>query len=223
MAASRPRLSRAEQQEETRSRLLEAAADLFMARGVNGASIEQIAEHAGYSRGAFYSNFTGKRDLVAAILMERTRREAEVVGAIVLDPDATFSERMDALRAWHRERAANAGAWLLLRTELWLHAVRTEDQALLDRIAEREYFARRALAAGVATAFPSPDEPPPADPAFLGLIMHALEDGMLIQGQVAPDGTSDTMVVDAVELLIRAWKALSHNPGVTRVDSATTV
>ncbi|MGC4106221.1 MAG: TetR/AcrR family transcriptional regulator [Thermomicrobiales bacterium] len=205
----RTRLSRAEQQEQTRQRLLAAAADLFTTRGVNGASVEQIAEHAGYSRGAFYSNFADKQELVAAILMERTRREAEEVGAIVLNPEATFAERMDTLRVWHRERATNVSAWLMLRTELWLHAVRTEDQHLLQQIGDREYFARQALAEGVATAFRSPGETPPADPSFLGLIMHALEDGMLIQGQIAPDGTSDTMVVDAVDLLIRAWKALA--------------
>ena len=208
--APRTRLSRAEQQEQTRARLLAAAADLFTARGVNGASVEQIAEHAGYSRGAFYSNFADKQALVAALLMERTRREAEEVEGIVLDPAASFAQRMDALRAWHRERAANAGSWLLLRTELWLHAVRTQDADLLRRIEERELFARRALADGVATAFRGPDEAPPADPAFLGLIMHALEDGLLIQGQIAPEGTGDTSIVDAVDLLIRAWRALAR-------------
>lgn len=209
-SSPRPRLSRAEQQEQTRTRLLAAAADLFAERGVNGASVEQIAEHAGYSRGAFYSNFPDKQALVAALLMERTRHEAEEVEGIVLDPAATFDQRMDDLRAWHRERAANAGSWLLLRTELWLHAVRTQDADLLRRIAERELFARRALAEGVATAFRSPEEHPPVDPAFLGLIMHALEDGMLIQGLIAPEGTGDTMIVDAVDLLIRAWKTLAR-------------
>lgn len=206
----RARLSRAEQQEQTKARLLASAAILFAERGVNGASVEQIAEHAGYSRGAFYSNFPDKQALVAALLMERTRHEADEVGAIVLDPDATFRERMESLRAWHRERAANAGQWLILRTELWLHALRTDDRELLRRISEREYYARRMLAEGVATAFPARGPLPPADPVFLGLIMHALEDGMLIQGLIAPDGTSDTVVVDAVDLLIRAWQALAR-------------
>lgn len=215
----RTRLSRAEQQEQTRARLLAAAADLFTRRGVNGASVEQIAEHAGYSRGAFYSNFADKQALVAALLMERTRREAEEVNAIALNPAATFAERMDALRAWHRERARHARAWLLLRTELWLHAVRTGDGELLQRIEERELFARRALAEGIATAFRGPDGAPPADPAFLGLIIHALEDGLLIQGQIAPEGTGDTTIVDAVDLLIRAWKALARGEGTAPAPS----
>lgn len=212
--ATRPRtrLTRAEQQEQTKARLLASAAELFAERGVNGASVEQIAEHAGYSRGAFYSNFADKQALVAALLMERTRHEAEEVGAIVLNPDASFAERMEALRAWHRARAVHAREWLILRTELWLHAVRTADRGLLDRIEERERFARQMLAEGIATAFTTPGtEPtPPDDPAFLGLIMHALEDGLLIQRLIAPEGTSDTVVVDAVDLLIRSWKALGR-------------
>ncbi|MGC4193088.1 MAG: TetR/AcrR family transcriptional regulator [Thermomicrobiales bacterium] len=209
-APSRTRLTRAEQQEQTRRRILASAADLFAERGVNGASVEQIAEHAGYSRGAFYSNFADKQALVAALLMERTRHEAAEVGAIVLNADATFAERMDTLRTWHRDRAENASRWLVLRTELWLHAIRTGDRDLLRQIAEREYFARRALAEGIPTAFQGPGTAPPADPDFLGLIVHALEDGMLIQGTIAPEGTSDTMIMDAVDLLIRAWQALGR-------------
>ncbi|MGB3329240.1 MAG: TetR/AcrR family transcriptional regulator [Thermomicrobiales bacterium] len=212
MSPTRPsgpaRLTRAELQQRTRERLIAAAEALFIERGVNGASVEQIAEHAGFSRGAFYSNFADKQSLVAALLMERTRREADEVGAIVLNPAATFPERMDALRAWHRERARTAHEWLILRTELWLHAVRTGDRALLEQIEERERFARQMLAEGVATAFDA-GTMPPADPAFLGLIMHALEDGLLIQHLIAPEGTSDTVVVDAVELLIRAWRSLA--------------
>lgn len=204
------RLTRAEQQEQTRRRLLASATTLFVERGVNGASVEQIAEHAGYSRGAFYSNFRDKQALVAALLMERTEREAEEVGAIVLNPSATFSERMETLRGWHRKRAATANTWLVLRTELWLHALRTDDADLRRQIEERERFSRRMLAEGIATAFADPGMDPPADPAFLGLIMHALEDGLLIQRLNAPDGIEDTVVVDAVELLIRAWRSLAR-------------
>ena len=84
-----------------------------------------------------------------------------------------------------------------------------------DRIEERERFARQRLAEGVATAFAEPGMTPPADPAFLGLIMHALEDGLLIQRLIAPDGISDTVIVDAVELLIRAWRALARETATT--------
>src|SRR3954471_10523442 len=66
------RLTREESREQTRERLLAAAAELFAERGVNGTSVEQIAERAGYTRGAFYGNFDGKPELLVALLRQRT-------------------------------------------------------------------------------------------------------------------------------------------------------
>jgi AcrR family transcriptional regulator len=58
---------------QTRERLMTAAASVFAARGIFGASVEEICEAAGFTRGAFYSNFADKDELVLALL----RREAE--------------------------------------------------------------------------------------------------------------------------------------------------
>jgi len=69
------RLAREQIREQTVAGLLDAAAELFAERGVNGTSVEQIAERAGCSRGAFYGDFSGKRDLIVALLEQRTRRE----------------------------------------------------------------------------------------------------------------------------------------------------
>src|SRR5687767_2262794 len=63
MSSERKRLSRVEMQEATRQALLDAALQLFIERGVEGTSIEQVTAHAGYTRGAFYSNFTSKEEL----------------------------------------------------------------------------------------------------------------------------------------------------------------
>ena len=73
------RMTRAESRQQTRERLLAAAAELFAERGVNGASVEQIAERAGYSRGAFYGNFTDKHELAVDLLKQRTLQELEEV------------------------------------------------------------------------------------------------------------------------------------------------
>lgn len=63
VSAERKRLSRVEMQEETRRALLDAALALFIERGVEATSIEHVTAHAGYTRGAFYSNFTSKEEL----------------------------------------------------------------------------------------------------------------------------------------------------------------
>jgi len=193
------RVPRAESQARTRARLLRAAADLFAEQGVNGTSVEQIAERAGYSRGAFYGNFTGKPELVAALLEERTRREYDEVRALVAETDPA-----DAFRDWHRRRAAQEPTWLALRLELLLYATR-EQAEVRDRVRERERFAREAHAEGLGRLFREHGTTPPADLDQLALIVHALEDGLLIQRALDPDAVSDDAVLDAYLLVTRAW------------------
>ncbi|MEV0676057.1 TetR family transcriptional regulator [Actinosynnema sp. NPDC050436] len=180
------RLSRADNRALTKERLLTAAAELFAERGVNGTSLEQIAERAGYTRGAIYSNFPDKNAIAHELLLRRTREEAEEVRALGGD--------FDALRRWNRERAEHLPAWLSLRLELVLHALR--DPAGRPPLAQRETFARQTIAAGLSAGGT-------ADPDFLALIIHALEDGLLIQHLLTPDTVPADVVVDAVEYLLR--------------------
>ncbi len=215
MTVQLQRLTREESRAQTRERLLAAATDLFSERGVNGASVEQIAERAGYSRGAFYSNFADKQELVLALLEQRTQREYAEVEELGSESD-TLAERMDALRTWHRERAHHLQSWLTLRTELWLYALRADDRTFREGIAGHERFARNALAGGLTQAFDRAGVPPPADIRQLALIVHALEDGLLIQRLICPDDTTEEVVVDAVDLLIRSWIALGRNEATHR-------
>ncbi|MEU7277286.1 TetR/AcrR family transcriptional regulator [Streptomyces sp. NPDC045431] len=210
MAPPKRRLTREETRKQTRDRLLEAAAELFTERGVNGTSVEQIAERAGFSRGAFYGNFGDKNELVRELLLRRTQAELREVQAMAADA-ASFAEVLDRLRAWNRARAEHLPSWLTLRLELLLHAVRNPD--LRRPLAEREELARGAIGEGIRQELVRRGvATPPADPASLALIVHALEDGLLIQRLLTPDRISAEVVVDAVELLIDAWAALGTAP-----------
>lgn len=192
------RLSRSEQRLQTRNRLLDSAATLFAERGVNGASVEQIAEDAGFSRGAFYGNFANKHELVIELLEQRTSRELDEVSEIATGP-APF----EALREWHRGRAGNLDGWLSLRTELLLYAIRNPE--FRPRLAERERVALDAHTSSIKHAFAERGTEPPAPAAFLALIVHALEDGLLFQRMLHPDDVTDDIVVDAAEFLMTNW------------------
>src|ERR1700730_12380999 len=65
---TRKRLSREDSREQTTQRLLDSAEKLIARKGLDGASVEKIAAAAGYSRGAFYSNFKSKDDLFIELL-----------------------------------------------------------------------------------------------------------------------------------------------------------
>jgi AcrR family transcriptional regulator len=203
---ARTRLSREASREQTRQRLLAAARAVFAEQGVNGASVEEIATRAGYSRGAFYGNFQDKHDLVLALLKQRTEQEATDVAALGA-AGGTFAGALEPLRAWHRDRAAHLNEWLALRLELWLYALGHDD--VRTGLAERERFARNALAGGLAREFVAHGVSPPAALGFLALIAHALEDGLFIQRALTPDEVPPEAVVDAVDLLIRSWIALA--------------
>ncbi|MFP4330551.1 MAG: TetR/AcrR family transcriptional regulator [Alkalispirochaetaceae bacterium] len=87
LTPKRKRLTREEKKEQTRRRLIEAATELFALKGYEGTAVEELSEHAGYSRGAFYSNFANKEELMKAIIsegfdtdIEHLRRMEEIEG-----------------------------------------------------------------------------------------------------------------------------------------------
>ena len=71
---TRKRLSREDSREQTTQRLLDAAEKLIARKGLDAASVENIAAAAGYSRGAFYSNFKSKDDLFIELLRRDHQR-----------------------------------------------------------------------------------------------------------------------------------------------------
>jgi hypothetical protein len=85
---------------------------------------------------------------------------------------------------------------------------------LRSDLADRELQARQALAGGIADAMTRAGVRPPADLSFLALIAHALEDGLLIQRAINPEGIADEVVLDAVDLLCRSWTALAREGAV---------
>ena len=66
----RARLTRSERQAQTRQELLDAAARVFVRRGFQGCSVEEISAEAGYTRGAFYSNFKSKDEILVELLRD---------------------------------------------------------------------------------------------------------------------------------------------------------
>lgn len=68
---------------QTRSTLVEAGVSVFAVKGVDGASIEEICEAAGFTRGAFYSNFSSRDDLILATIEQRTSQDLDLLDATI--------------------------------------------------------------------------------------------------------------------------------------------
>lgn len=134
------RRTRRDSQARTRADLLAAARRVFLARGFHAATLEEIAERAGYTKGAVYSNFAGKDDLFLALLDEHYAGRVELYSALVVehgDGDAEGTYRALArlmLGAYEREPE-----WWPLVSDFTSHAAR--QPALLGRLREtREVF-----------------------------------------------------------------------------------
>lgn len=106
-----PSRSRAESKERTRSRILEAALPLFLEHGYHACSVELIADAAGFTTGAVYSNFGGKPDLADEALDALYAREIDRVLADLTDGStletwehvlAEWADRMVGERRWAR-------------------------------------------------------------------------------------------------------------------------
>src|SRR5881392_398168 len=104
----------AERRAETRQALIDAAARVFVERGFVGASVEAIAEEAGYTRGAFYSNFATKEELFAELLQQRVYSVYAQMVERGADQPATPRETGEELAAL---QANPDGRWLF---RLWL-------------------------------------------------------------------------------------------------------
>lgn len=89
------RLSRAESMAVTRSKLIEAALKVFMRDGYAGATIEEIVEAAGFSRGAFYAHFSGKQEILLAGLTS----EIETIGRSLIGKIQTCSSAQEVIEA----------------------------------------------------------------------------------------------------------------------------
>ncbi len=127
----RKRLTREESRLMTRAMLIDAAEGVFLRRGFERASVEQITDSAGLSRGAFYSYFADKDEVALAVIDKRRTDVANVLLSLqrIADPD----EHRAAVRDWF-SKLWRQKDWIALRVEFSRRAV--GNPALQDRLAD---------------------------------------------------------------------------------------
>ncbi|WP_030954800.1 TetR/AcrR family transcriptional regulator [Streptomyces sp. NRRL S-481] len=140
----------------TRAKLLQAAFSVFAAKGFGRVSIEEVCEAAGYSRGAFYSNFSSLDELFFALYRERADLIAEQVSdALSLDgPGLDVPAAVDRVT----EVLLLDRDWLLVKTDFLVYAARDPEvaQSLLEHRARlRQAIADRLSRARGHTALPA--------------------------------------------------------------------
>ena len=111
-----PRLTRAERQAQTRSELVESAKRRFLNVGYAGTSVDDIAEDAGYSKGAVYSNFQDKRNLCRTVLDAIHREKLGEITTIATTSNIAVEQRIEMLTQWVEDTAGDV-EWTMLELE----------------------------------------------------------------------------------------------------------
>jgi len=168
------RMTRRESQEATRERLIRAAERAFIRRGFDASSAERIAGEAGFSRGAFYSNFRSKSDLFIEVLKAKRKEidgALEEIAARERDP----GKRLRAALDWYVTHDLNRG-WIILETEFTLRALR--NRAARARLAEFNRQRVEEYAALAKRYFAESGAPPPARPEAVATALFAAARGL---------------------------------------------
>ena len=194
-----PRLNREESQARTRNLLIEAARAEIIRKGFAQASVRDIADVAGFSQGAFYSNFPDKE----AILLELVRRhQSEERAKIETVLDQAPSEPAKVMAGLEKLTAtANSDpGFAVLAIELQLQALRSPTFA--RGYNELNHKHRRALGALVARLFELLGKKPPADPVEIATGFIALSRGMALLSSGGEASRRGRIVVTFLKALI---------------------
>ena len=184
-----------------------AAVRVFARRGYRQAGVDEIAAEAGYSKGALYWHFTGKEELLTALLDERVdeplRDRFALLASAPVDQDMSAQATEGFAQQLEEEREA-----LLLEREYWSLAIR--DPELRARYVERQQQLRDALAAGLearARHLGTPDLAMSADDlarTVMAIIGGLTVDELIEPGSVRPELLGEALAVVYAGLVARA-------------------
>jgi AcrR family transcriptional regulator len=206
------RLTRAEAKARTRELLLEAAAQVFASKGFAGASVEEIAEQAGFSIGAVYSNFASKEELFLELMSARSHERVAGLATVLDDwhegsgsPWLAFGQQMADTADKGMEVAP-------LQAEFWLYAVRHPEvmETFARQTKDRRSPLERLIAGELARAGGRyPDDLP----ARLAVVVSALFNGMVRQRRIDPASAPAELYGDALRWLFAGLTAQSAGAG----------
>jgi AcrR family transcriptional regulator len=202
----RTRAARA-QGRAAREELLTAALRVFARRGYRDAHVDEIAAEAGYSKGALYWHFSGKEQLLMALLDERIDAPIRDRIALLASAPAERDMSLEATQEFARQ-LSEARETLLLAREYWSLAIR--DAQLRPRYIKRQTELRDALAAALASRarhLGAPDLTMPAQDVariVMSIMAGLAFDELIEPGSVRPELLGEALAVVYAGLVARA-------------------
>jgi AcrR family transcriptional regulator len=200
----RPGLSRVEKQQRTRSALLRAASKLFCRRGLDGASIDDVAEAAGYTKGAFYANFRSKEELFLVMLDEKFSAELERIDRALAGADDPAEEARTAAAEYMH--FASGEEWPRLYFEFAAYAARNEE--FRQELAARQRAMRERLVKVYERWSKDFDADPPLPLADIAAMTYFMADGFLVDRLIEP-ALSDELYASMLGVFFKGLQAMA--------------
>jgi AcrR family transcriptional regulator len=185
-------MTRAESKQQTREAVLAAAREVFARDGFHGATLDRVAEQAGFTKGAVYSAFDSKADLFLAVYEARV--DERTAGLEALAPDS-FEHALRAASEEWRAVLREQGAWSAAFTEFWVHASRHED--LRERFGAAHRRWRHAVGAHIERAAAAEGRALPLPGERMATAILALGNGLALEAMLGDDQS------DLVEVVAR--------------------
>lgn len=201
----RGHFDRSERRAQTRARLLDAAAKVYARRGFAGATLDEVAAEAGFTKGAVYGHFGSKENLLIALGEEYTVAQIAEQMALFDRDRATWERPLAGSHRW-MDGLQESPERFRLFVELWAYAQRDEHLArrLADALAAlRATFARFASQSTRDAGF----EPPPGVPEQFANVMLGLGVGLSMLKLVDPDAVPAELLGTTLSVLIRATES----------------
>jgi AcrR family transcriptional regulator len=179
--------TRRPKREAVRRRLLDAALEVFAERGFDHASLDEVAEAAGLTKGAIYSNFASKDDLFFAMMTDQVLNRIEIVrGALAAGVSDTHAEQAlyDVGRLLTQE-ITEQREWQLVFLDFWRRAVR-DDDVRAQFVAHRRAL-RAAIADGVEKILEQVPNPGELTVEDVVTVVLALSNGLAIEQYIDPE------------------------------------
>ena len=197
-SAIRRRLSREEKRQETKEKLLRSAEQLFNQGGYEKASVDLIAENAGFSKGAFYSNFESKEGIFLELLESSKRRKIEALENL-LSQEMSAEELLSAVRNYQAGPQSDFN-FAQLAVEFELQASRDAIFAKAYAKLNRNY--RDSLIGVLEMLYAKLGRTPPAPVKDLADILMATITGLLLQAVETPANVRKRLISEATLLIL---------------------
>jgi AcrR family transcriptional regulator len=201
------RMTREERRAHTRTCLMEAAGRIFSRRGLQQASIDEVAEEAGFTKGAFYANFRSKEELFLAMLDERFAMRLAEIEEVVGSGEELEEQTRRAGEDFTRSIRSNP-EWERLFLEFAAYAARNSD--FRAELVTRYRSLREAMAEAFARYCEAHDVEPPIPIQQVALMTFAMANGFALEQLLEPEDVDDDVYSSMLLVFFTGLRALAE-------------